>query len=448
MRILIIGAGHAGFQLAVRLYEEKHSIVMVDTDADALAEAEAKLDIMTVVGPGSSPQTLQAAEIEKCQLVVAVTDCDEVNILACLYARSAGVTRNVARVANSYYINGDSTFSLEKMGVDLVINHKQECAREFVNTVQMPAAVEAFYLFDGQLMVAGFKIDADSVIVGRTPADFPNPELLEANRVIALHRNNKLIIPRGETVFEEDDTIYLVGKRGDISAFADTVCAKYKPYRKIIIAGGGDIGLMLAKMLEEQSVECVLLEKDEERAQLCSGELKKTLVLRADALAESTFDEAGLCENTAFVAVTGDDENNIMNCLMAKKKGAAFTATQIRRPEYTPVVDSLKLVNRVINPYTSMTHGIIHYLRRRDVQAASLLHNLSGELLDVVIEADNKVVGKMIQEIRIPKKSIVVTVLRGGKILPAVGNLELAEGDRLLIFAHYDAVKKLQSMFI
>ena len=137
-----------------------------------------------------------------------------------------------------------------------------------------------------------------------------------------------------------------------------------------------------------------------------------------------------------------------MNCLMAKKKGAAFTATQIRRPEYTPVVDSLKLVNRIINPYTSMTHGIIHYLRRRDVQAASLLHNLSGELLDVVIEAENKVVGKMIQEIRIPKKSIIVTVLRNGRILPAVGNLELAEGDRLLIFAHYDAVKKLQSMFI
>jgi trk system potassium uptake protein TrkA len=181
---------------------------------------------------------------------------------------------------------------------------------------------------------------------------------------------------------------------------------------------------------------------------LCSAELKKTLVLRADALAESTFDEAGICENTAFVAVTGDDENNIMNCLMAEKNSAAFTATQIRRPDYTPIVESLNLIDRIVNPYTSMTHGILHYLRGRNVRAAALLHNLPGELLDVVIDADSQVVGKTIMETRIPKKSIIVTVVRGNEILPAVGNLELLEGDRVLIFAHYDAVKKLQAMFI
>ncbi len=448
MRILIVGAGHAGFQIAKRLYEEKHSIVLVDSDADALAAAEAKLDVMTVNGQGSSPKTLKAAEIEKCQLVVAVTDCDEVNILACLYARAAGVQRNVARVANAYYIDEDEGFSLENMGVDLVINSKQECAREFMNTVHMPAAVESFYLFQGQLMIAGFCVDPGSIIVGRTLADFPHPELLEENRVIALHRDKKLIIPRGDSVFEEGDIIYLVGNRRNIATFADIICAKYKPFRKVIVAGGGDIGLMLAKMIEDEGIECVLLEQDEERAQFCSGELKKTLVLRADALAESTFDEAGMCDNTAFVAVTGDDESNIMNCLMAEKKGSAFTATQIRRPDYTPIVESLKLIDRIINPYTSMTHGIIHYLRGRNVQAASLLHNLPGELLDVVIDENSNVVGKTIEEMRIPKKSIIVTVLRDGEILPAVGNLELVAEDRLLIFSHHDGVKKLQNMFL
>jgi len=448
MRILIVGAGHAGFQIAKRLYEEKHSIVLVDSNADALAAAEAKLDVMTVKGQGSSPNTLQAAEVEKCQLVVAVTDCDEVNILACLYARAAGVQRNVARVANAYYIDEESDLSLDNMGIDLVINSKQECAREFMNTVHMPAALESFYLFQGQLMVAGFCVEQGSVIIGRTLADFPHPELLEENRVIALNREMKLIIPRGETVFKEDDTIYLVGNRINIAAFADKVCTKYKPFRKVIVAGGGDIGLMLAKMLEDEGVECVLLEQDEDRARFCSGELKKTLVLRADALAESTFEEAGITENTAFVAVTGDDENNIMNCLMAEKNGAAFTATQIRRPDYTPVVESLKLIDRIINPYTSMTHGILHYLRGRNVQAAALLHNLPGELLDVVIDENSSVVGKTIEETRIPKKSIIVTVVRDDEILPAVGSLELDADDRLLIFSHHDGVKKLQSMFL
>jgi trk system potassium uptake protein TrkA len=379
---------------------------------------------------------------------VALSDCDEVNILACLYARAAGVVRNVARVAQACYISDLPEFSLEKMGIDLVINHKQECAREFVTRVQMPAAVEAFYLFDGQLMVAGFCIDADSQIVGRSLADFPEPDLLKENRVIALNRKEKLIVPRGDTVFEAGDAIYLVGRRKSVAEFADRVCERYKPYRKVIVAGGGEVGLMLAKMLEEQGLECVLLEQDDDRAMHCSAELKKTLVLRADALAESTFDEAGLTDDTAFVAVTGDDENNIMNCLMARKKGAAFTATQIRRSDYRPVVESLHLVDRVVNPYTSMTHGIIHYLRRRDVRAASLLHNLAGELLDVVLADDSKFDGREIQEIKLPRNSIIVTVLRGGKIRPAVGNLALKAGDRLLVFAHHDAVKKLQAMFI
>lgn len=448
MRILIIGAGHAGFQIAKRLYEEKHSIVLVDSDADALATAEAKLDVMTVNGQGSSPKTLKAAEIEKCQLVVAVTDCDEVNILACLYAKAAGVQRNVARVANACYIDEESDLSLGNMGIDLVINSKQECAREFMNTVHMPAAVESFYLFQGQLMVAGFCVEQGSVIVGHTLADFPHPELLKENRVIALHRAKKLIIPRGDTVFEEGDVIYLVGTRVNVAAFADKVCTKFKPFKKVIVAGGGDIGLMLAKMLEEKNIDCVLLEQDEERARFCSGELKKSLILRADALAESTFDEAGITENTAFVAVTGDDENNIMNCLMAEKNGVAFTATQIRRPDYTPIVESLELIDRIINPYTSMTHGILHYLRGRNVQAAALLHNLPGELLDVVIDENSSVVGKTIEETRVPKKSIIVTVVRDNEILPAVGSLELVAEDRLLVFSHHDGVKKLQNMFL
>ena len=447
MRILIIGAGNAGRQLALRLCEEKHSVVMVDTDPKALADAEAKLDILTVCGPGSSPRVLNEARVEKCQLVIAVTDSDEVNILACLYAHAAGVPRKVARVASPEYIHSDDTYDLREMGVDLVINQKQECAREIFHSLKMPAAVEAFDLFAGKVMVAGFRMGEASPLVGSTPAACEKTELIQRVRIIAILRDEELIVPRGDTQFEVDDLVYLVGRRNDVSSFSEWICPRFQPIRKVVIAGGGDLGLMLAKNIEE-SVECVLLEQDEERARVCSAQLHKTLVLRADALAESALEETGVTKNTAFVALTGDDENNIMNCLMAQKQGVGFTVTQIARTDYVPLIESLKLLGRVVSPYISTTHAILHYLRSQKVQAASLLHNLPGELLDVVISKESKLSGKMIKDIKMPRSAIIATVMRGKEVVPATGDLKLVPTDRLLIFSHPDAVKKIQSVFL
>ncbi|MFA7256990.1 MAG: Trk system potassium transporter TrkA, partial [Kiritimatiellales bacterium] len=328
MRILIIGAGNAGQQLAMRLCEEKHSVVMVDTDAQVLAQAEAKLDILTLCGPGSSPRVLDEAQVDKCQLVIAVTNSDEVNILACLYAHAAGVPRKVARVSSSEYIHTNDTYDLTRMGIDLVINQKQECAREIFNMLQLPGALEAFHLFDGKVMIAGFDISAVSPLLDRTPAECVRLDLIQSVRIIAIRRRDELVVPHGDTVFESGDLVYLVGGPTDVAAFFEWVCPDMKPFDKVIIAGGGDLGLMLAKLVENE-MDCVLLEKADDRARRCSAELNRALILRADALAESTLDEAGLTRNTAFVALTGDDENNIMNCLMAQKKGAAFTVTQI-----------------------------------------------------------------------------------------------------------------------
>lgn len=447
MRILIIGAGNAGRQLAQRLCEEKHSVVMVDTDPQALAAAEAQLDLLTVCGPGSSPRVLEEAQVDKCELIIAVTDNDEVNILSCLYAHAAGVPRKVARVSSPEYVRASGTYDLKAMGIDLVINQKQACARELAHMLELPAALEAFDLFSRRVMVAGFEISAVSPLLERTPAECARLDLIQSVRIIAIRRNGQLVVPHGDTVFLKDDVVYLVGRPPDIAEFFAWVCPDLQPFDKVMIAGGGDLGLMLAKQLEGL-MECVLLERDEERARRCSAELDKTLILRGDALAETMLDEAGLTDQTAFVALTGDDENNIMNCLMAQKKGAAFTVTQIARTDYVPVVEQLHLVNRVVSPYLSMTHAILHYLRSHKVQTASLLHSLPGELLDIVISAQNKLTGKLIREIKLPREAIIATVLRGNEVLTATGDLKLVPQDRVLIFSHPAAVKKIQSMFL
>ncbi|MDF7825061.1 Trk system potassium transporter TrkA [Pontiellaceae bacterium B12227] len=447
MRIVIIGAGNAGRQLAMRLSEERHSVVMVDQDAQALAQAEAGLDILTICGQGSNPCVLAEAQAEKSDLLIAVTDNDEVNILSCLLAHAAGVKGKIARVTNPAFLESASGYDLKKMGIDLVINQKHECAREVFNMLQMPGALEAFDLFEGKVMVAGFIINAMSPMLDRTPAECDRLDLIQSVRVIAIRRDEQLVVPHGNTVFKQNDVIYLVGQREHISNFFKWVQPDIEPFEKVIIAGGGDLGLMLAKFIETE-VDTVLLEQNEERARFCSSELNKTLILRADALTESALEESGLHDRTAFVALTGDDEGNIMNCLMAQKKGASFTATQITRTDFIPVVESLYLVNRVVSPYVSTSNAILHWLRSKKVQAASLLHNLPGELLDVVVPANHKIDGLRIKEIKIPSTAIIATVLREGEVVTATGDLQLQAEDRVLIFCHPDAVKKIQSIFL
>ena len=447
MRIVIIGAGNAGRQLAKRLCEERHSVVMVDRDPLALVQAEAGLDILTVCGQGSNPSVLAEAQAEKSDLLIAVTDNDEVNVLACLLGHAAGVKGKIARVTNPDFLESPSGYDLNKMGIDLIINQKHECAREVFNMLQMPGALEAFDLFAGKVMVAGFTINAMSPLLDRTPAECDRLDLIQSVRVIAIRRDDQLVVPHGSTVFKANDLVYLVGKRADIAAFFQWVHPDIEPFEKVIIAGGGDLGLMLAKFIEHD-VDTVLLEQNEERARFCSTELDKALILRADALTESALEESGLHDKTAFVALTGDDEGNIMNCLMAQKKGASFTATQITRTDFIPVVESLYLVNRVVSPYISTTNAILHWLRSKKVQAASLLHNLPGELLDVVIAPNHKIDGLRIKEIKIPSTAIIATILREGEVVTATGDLQLLAEDRVLIFCHPDAVKKIQSIFL
>ena len=447
MRIVIIGAGNAGRQLAMRLCEERHSVVMVDTNPQSLAQAEAGLDILTICGQGSNPSVLQKAQADKSDLLIAVTDNDEVNILSCLLGHAAGVKGTVARVTNPDFMNGSSDYDLQKMGIDLVINQKQECAQEVANMLQMPGALEAFDLFAGKVMVAGFSVNAVSPLIDRTPAECDRLDLIQSVRVIAIRRDNELVVPHGNTVFKQHDLVYLVGQRPDMTNFFNWVCPDIEPFERVIIAGGGDLGLMLAKAIENE-IDCVLLEQDEERARFCSVELNKTLILRADALTESALEESGLHDRTAFVALTGDDEGNIMNCLMAQKKGASFTATQIARTDFIPVVEQLYLVNRVVSPYISTTNAILHWLRSKKMRAASLLHNLPGELLDVIIPANHKIDGKRIQDIKIPSTAIIATVMRHGEVMTATGNLQLQADDRVLVFCHPNAVKKIHSIFM
>ncbi len=446
MRILIVGAGSAGRQLAAKLAEERHDIVMVDRDEEALAEMSSQLDLQTVRGEGSSPRVLVEAGLERTDLIVAVTDSDEVNIVACIHAGAIGVPHKVARVSNPDFIHADPRYDLRKLGIDLVISQKEECAQEIFTILRMPGTLEAVDLLGDRVLAVGIKVHMDSPLVFQTLRVFPRPDLLEKVRLIALTRGDEVEIPRGDTQLMIGDDIYLAGEPAAVRDFLAWACPEHEEFEKVIIAGGGVLGLHLATLLQQTGQQVVLIERDAERAEECSKRLDKAMVIRGDALEQESLENAGVIQGCAVVAVTPSDEQNIMISLLADKAGATFTLAQVTRPEYLPIINNLSLLDRAVSSHMSMINAILHFVRGKNVKAAALLHRLPGELLEVVIPPNHRWAGKTIKQIKVPEGLVIATALRGDDILSATGDLQLRAADRLVIFALPKAIWRVESL--
>ncbi len=446
MRILIIGAGNTGRNLAIKFCEERHDVVVVDIHEEPLKELSAQLDVQTFLGEGSNPRLLVEAGLSKSDMLVAVTDSDDVNILACVFARSAGVAHKIARVSKADYIHR-SPFDLRDIGVDLVINQKEECAQDLAHILKMPGAVETVDMLEGRVLAVGLKVHMDSPLLMGPLKSFPEAKWLDLIRFIAIIRGREVLAPRGETQFMIGDDIYFVGKPDDVAHFMAWAWPERAGFQKIIIAGGGSLGIHLAQLLEKTDAQTVIIEKDEDKANQCSSILNRTLIIKGDALDQETVENVGLADSTAYVAVTGNDENNIIGCLVAGKLGANFTAAQVNKPEYVPIINNLSLLDRAVNPHLSMMNAILHFVRGKNVKSAALLRDLPGELLEVVIPERGKWTGKAIKDIKFPEGVTVATVLRSDEVCVATGDLLLNAGDHAVIYCAPKAAGKLDSLF-
>ena len=446
MRILVIGAGNTGRHLAAKLCEMNHDVVVIDRAADPLAALEAQFDVLTIQGSGSSPDILQKAELGKADLLIAVTDMDEVNILSCQYAHAAGVQYKVARVANPALMRSGG-LDFEKLGVDLMVSHKEEAAGEVVDVLRHPGLLESVELLGGRVLVAGFTAKPDTPLLNTPLADFRSEMLLAKTRFVAVMREGELSLPHGDTRFMAGDDIYVAVRPDDLAELLNWVYPGRQPFNKVLVAGGGDLGLDVARRLEKEAIPAVLLEEDPDRAEACSAELNKILVMCGNASEQETLINAGVGANTAFVALTGDEELNIISCILASKLGAALTVANVAKPEYVPIIRSLNLLDRVVNPHLAMINAILHFLRGRHIKAAARLHKVPGELLHVAVPERHRWVGKTVRQLRIPGDSVIATVLRGEEIQVPTGDLTIESGDQLVVFAIPDRVEQVQAIF-
>ena len=480
MRVLIIGAGVSGRHLAATLCEMSHEVVVVDRAPEPLAALDAQLDVMTVTGSGSSPEVLEKAELAKADLLIAVTDSDEVNILACLCASAAGVGNTVARIVNPALLRSP-LLDYERLGIGRMVSQNEQTAEALFDILRNPGLLESVDLLDGRVLIARIVVRPESPLLGvalaslGAPRDGPtaqsladrgglaptdarqNPEapgggkevadLIARVRFIAAMRGDVVSLPRGDSLFEIEDDLYVAVQPKDLRPFLDWVYPGRHAFEKSVIAGGGGLGLDLSRRLEAESIPAVLLERDAARAGECSDALRKTLVLHGDASDQETLVNAGVGPDTAFVAITGDEELNIISCMLARKLGAVFTVALVSKPEYVPVIRSLGLLSRVVSPHLSMVNSILRFVRGKHIRAAVCLHKAPGELLHVAVRKGHRWVGKPVSRIKMPGDCLLATVLREDTIHVPTGDLVVQDGDQLVIFALPPDVGRVQSMF-
>lgn len=446
MRAIIIGAGNAGRLLADRLCREQHDVVVVDRRREPLQALEAQFDILTIRGVGANPRVLKEAGVAQADLLVAVTSEDETNLLACACARAAGTEFRVARLASPDYFSESSPLKLEALGVDLAVMPKRECARDIERLLQMPAAREVVPLLDGRILVVGCSLPEGSPLLGEPLSAFADVEALRRTRFIAARRDGKTTIPQGDTRLEADDEVYIAAEPGMVEDLLAWMGIRQTRIRKVLIGGGGDLGLDLALLLEKSDLSTVLMENDEARSVHCSGALDHALVIQSSIMDAEALEEAGLTEDTAYVAATGDEENNIISCLLAKKAGAALTVAQISTPEYVPIIGRLNLLDRAVSSHLSLVNAILRFIRGRNVRATSLLQTLPGEMIEVELGAASSWVGRAVRDLRVPREALIVAVRHGDEVRVPTGSTRLAEGDHLVLYAMGSSARKLKSI--
>lgn len=445
--IIVVGAGKVGFAIAEKLSHEQHNVVVIDKQEDRLRGVNESLDVLTIEGSGSSARTLEKAGIRAADLFIAVTDQDEVNLVACQLARHYGVARRIARIGNLSFLPPDGSLQPSDLGVDLVINPEQVCAEEICRLLQTQAVNESQRFVDGRVVLIGLTAEEPNPLLNQSLASFHAAAPIRQVRLVAIERDGQTIIPRGSTLVFPDDELFFMCPQDQINGLFEFLGVDPSPLQRVLIVGGGEVGLKTALLLEAQGIEVNLMEGDEARAEELSEQLNKTVVFRGDASNLKQLQNAGLGGVDGFVAACGDDEVNILSCLMAKQFGARKTVALLRKAEYMPLLNSLKGVDAAVSPRLITASAILRFIRRGKILSAVAIRDIEAEVIEIEVQAGSKVTGKKIRDISFPPDAIMGCIVRGDQVLPAQGDEVLLEKDRVVVLTRPVSVRNLENLF-
>jgi trk system potassium uptake protein TrkA len=458
LKIIILGAGQVGRTAAQHLArEEANDVTVVDTDEHLLRDLQDRIDIRTVQGNAASPQTLETAGARTADMIVALTNSDEVNIVACQVAWTLfGTKTKIARIrsrdftAHSDLFVSTETAPPEKLAgfaVDMYVSPEETVTAYIERLIRYPGALQVVDFADGRVRLVGLRALKGGLLVGRPLRELRIHIPKTDARVAAIYRKGESIEPEGDTVIDDGDEIYFVAATQDIRAVMSEMRKLEDPVKRVVIAGGGNIGLRLAQTLEESN-QVKVIERDSKRARRISEQLRNTIVLSGDAADEELLVEENIDSADVFCALTNSEEANILSAMLAKRLGAHRVMALISRPAYAELMQTGP-IDVAIAPQTVTIGSLLAYVRRGDVVQVHSLRSGAAEAMETIAHGlrGGKVVGRPIEDVRLPEGAKIVTVVRGDEVIMAHHDTVIENGDHVILFLadkrHVEQVERL-----
>lgn len=451
MKVIICGAGQVGWQIARHLSGERNDVTVVDNNAELVRRATDTLDVQGIHGHASYPDILERAGARDADMIIAATYSDEVNMVTCQVAHSVfSIPRKIARLRAQSYQTAiySDLYRREHMPIDVVISPEREVAEAALRRLAAPAAFDTELFLDGQVQLLGIQLDADCPVLNTPLRQLTDLFSTLRAIVVGVRRKEKLFAPEpGDQLFA-DDQVYVMTYYEDITRTFEIFGKTLHRQERVVIIGGGNVGLAVAKALETRAdrLRARVIEKDRSTAERAADALERTIVLNGDGLNMELLEEAGIDRADAILAVTDDDKTNLLASVRAKQAGCPMAIALVNDPTLLPLMEPLN-IDAYINPRATTVSSILRHIRHGRVRGVYSIGDAEAEVIEAQILSTSPLSGKAIRDIDFPEGVLVGAVMKDGKVVKPTGSLRIDEGDVIVVFAMADDVPEVERLF-
>ncbi len=445
MKIIIAGAGEVGFQLAKMLADEEHDIILIDMLAERLSHAESHIDVGTIRGNSISIKLLEEAGVNGADLLIAATSSEETNITTAIIGKHLGAKRTIARISNPEFQQENEKLDLQELGIDAMVFPEDLAAKEIYRLMQRSVVTDSFEFGDGQLTLTGIILEGVAPILEKSLKELVVSMPGLPFTVVAIHRGNKTIIPRGDTRFRPYDHVYFISHPDRIDDIIHLTGKSPVKIKNIMILGGSLIGRLFALMAQSE-YNIKLIDADRDKCYSLADELSESLVLHGDGNNVELLEEEGISEMDAFLAVTGNSETNIISSLVARNHGVKRTIALVENIDYISLSQNIG-IDTLINKKLIAVNNIFRFVREGQVEALTSLHGVESEILEYSVQSGCRITKAPIRKLDFPRDAVIAGVIRGSESYTASGDLQIQDGDHVVVFTLMSAIHKVEQFF-